>query len=295
MNRQDQPQKPESREPVARIVDEAEDPSLHPVTRRNLKKTQKKLAVMRLVMIGLISAILIVGILLAVLPLFHVSEIVVEGNKTRSAEEIIAASGITVGDEIFAVISARGKGELQNKIFAACPNLKTVKISCGFSKVTITVTEMETVMYTSSGSDWYAFNTDLLVLERNADPSAFSPFLRVKLPTVARATVGGELVFAKSEIDYGYITGFLDLLEEYEVLENVTYIDFSSKLSLSCVFADRLCLELGDMKNTDKKFERLTDILRELTARGGEECYVIDVTDPGKATYRTVNRENLYD
>ena len=95
MNRQDQPQKPESREPVARIVDEAEDPSLHPVTRRNLKKTQKKLAVMRLVMIGLISAILIVGILLAVLPLFHVSEIVVEGNKTRSAEEIIAARALT--------------------------------------------------------------------------------------------------------------------------------------------------------------------------------------------------------
>ncbi len=295
MNQHEEQQKFEKQAPVARIVDETDDPALHPVTRKNLKKTQKKLRVMRFVMIGLVSVILVVGLLLGILPLFHVSEIVVTGNKTRTAEEIIAASGIQEGDEIFAVISARGKGEIQNKIFDACPNLRTVKISCGFSRVTITVTEMENVMYASSGADWYAFNTDLRVLERNADPSAFSPFLRVKLPTVASAAVGGQIVFAKSEIDYGYIVGFLNLLEQYEVLQNVTYIDFSSKLSLSCVFADRLCLELGDMKDTDKKFEKLTYILRDLTERGEEECYVIDVSDPSKATYRVVSPENLYD
>ncbi|MBQ9760026.1 MAG: hypothetical protein IJW16_01625 [Clostridia bacterium] len=292
MNREVKNQAPQKAAPTIRATDETNDPSLHPVTRKNLKKTKKRLRILQIVMIVVVGLILITGLMLAIMPLCTVSEIVVEGNVACTAEEIIAASGIKEGDEIFSVFFAKSGGELQNQIFLACPNLRTIKISCGFSKVTITVTEMENVMYTSAGSEWYSLNTDLLVLEKNADPSAFSPFLKVKLPAVTSVTVGRKVAFANQNIDYGYIVELLEVFKRHDVMDSVTYVDFSDKLSLSCVFGDRIRLELGTLADTDTKFARFADVLRE---KGDVGYAVINVSNPSKPTYQAIESTELYD
>lgn len=271
--------------------DRINDPALHPVTRKNMRKTKKRLHIMQIIMIGVLTLIFVVGLMLAVMPLFEVGEIVVEGNVACTAEEIIAASGINIGDEMFSVFFDKLGETIQQNIFLECPNLRTVQVSCGFSKVTITVVEMETVMYTSTGAVWYSLNTDLRVLERNADPSAFSPFLKVKLPTVARVSVGTEIVFADQNLNYDYIVEFLNVLKENEVLDSVTYIDFSDKFSLSCVFGDQIRLEIGDLSNMETKLSRFADILRE---KGNEGYAVIDVSNTDKMTHQIIDFDELY-
>ena len=291
MNRETNKQAPQGKATQTRIVDEANDPALHPVTRKNLKRNKKRQRTLQIMMIALVCMILISGLMLAIMPLFTVSEIVVEGNNVLTAEEIIDASGIRVGDEIFGV--ALGQKEIKLRIFDEHRNLRTIKISCGLSKVTITVTEMENVMYASAGSTWYSVNADMLVLEKNADPSAFSRFLKVKLPSIAGLAVGAKLTFSDPSVDYSYINGFLDALKAHGVMDKVTYVDFSNKLALSCVFGDQIRLELGALTEVDKKFEKLASVL---SRQGSMEGYaVIDVSNPSEATLRPIEASALYE
>ena len=260
------------------------------------KKKERKRLKLKLLKIGMcvvLTCAVIAGLLFLILPLFHVSEIVVEGNdRYYTAEEIIAASGIHEGEENFAVISARSNGVIQKKLFSGCPALKTVQISCGFSKVTIKVTEMKNMMYTAVGTSWYAVNGDLRMIEKSGTESRFSNFMKVKLPKVSGVTIGYPIAFANNSINYDYITDLLAVLEEYDVLDKVTYIDFSNKLYLSCVFGDRIRLNLGSLSDIEHKLDEFAKILRQ---KGGDEYAVIDVSITGQESYRIIFEDELYD
>lgn len=274
-----------------RRVAQAGDPaSVHPVRRQRTNKNRKKLHLLRIAMLPVIALILITGLLLIILPSFHVKEIVVEGNTTYTAEEIIAASGIQIGDEMVSVFF--DKSDRIHKIFDACP-VQNAMITCGFSKVTITVTEIQNVMYTEGDGEWYSLDTELRVLEKNAEQSAFSSFLRVKLPTVAATVVGAPIVFSNPEINYDYIGSFIRTLEEYELLSTVTYVDFSDMRFLSCVIGDRIRLEVGNSSDMERKMTLFSDILKK---RGNEGFFVIDVSNPlGEGTYKAISELELYD
>ena len=262
-----------------------------PVAHKHVQKNEKKLRVLQLVMCIVVVMILIVGILLLTLPMFRVKTIVVEGNSFYSAEEIIAASGIKEGDEIWSVISGHRSREIDNRIYSTCGYIRSIKISCGLSKVTITVTEVENLMYAEENGGWYAFDTNLHVWEENAEESAFSPFLKVKLPAVLSAQKGQGILFASTEITYGYIGELIDLLDASDVLEHVTYIDFSNKFSVSCVIEDTVRMELGSVSAIERKLECFHAILAE---KNSADYAVIDVSDPTKATYRKISYEELY-
>ena len=153
----------------------AADTSMHPVKRRRVQKNEKKLSVLRRVMIVVVILIFIVGMLLLTLPMLRVKSIVVEGNSFYTDEEIIEASGIKIGDEILSVLMAHRSREIDHRIYSKC-NLSTIRISCGLGKVTITVTEPRNMMYAEGEGEWISFDKELRVWEKNAEESAFSPF-----------------------------------------------------------------------------------------------------------------------
>ena len=268
----------------------ASNAAVHPIKRRREQKNQQKLSALRGAMIVVIVMILVVGVLLLTIPMFRVKTIVVEGNSYYTDEEIIEASGIKIGDEILSVLMAHQSREIDNRMYQKC-NLSTIRISCGLSKVTIIVTEPQNMMYTEGEGEWYSLDRELRVWEKNAEESAFSPFLKVKLPKVSYSEEGSFLAFANPAINYDYIADLLDALENADALELVTYIDFSDKFSLSCVFEDTVCMVLGSLENFEKKLECFYNVLKE---KESSDCAVIDVSDPSKATYRRVEPGDLY-
>lgn len=267
--------------------------NVHPTRHRRMKKNEKKLRLLQLIMTAVIISILIVGMLLLILPKFRVKTIVVEGEGLTETEkqQILVASEIDVGDEIWAVKAGHKSREIDNKIYEACPYIDTISISCGMSKVTITVTKAQNLMYTEHAGEWYAFDPDLQVWMKNAEQSAFSPFLKAKLPTVSSMQVGQMVQFKNADISYGYVAELVDGLKQAEVLEHVTYIDFSNKFSLSCVIEDTFRMEIGDMSMLDRKLACFYQVLKE---KNSNAFAVIDVSDPTKATYRTVSQNELY-
>ena len=268
-------------------------PTPPPPRQKRALRNAGSLQLLQMIMMVVIVAVLIIGILLLTLPMFRVSEVVVEGVgfTTEELKEIKRAAEIEEGTEIWSVRAGHKSREIDGRIYDACPYVKTISISCGFSKVTITVTKIENPMYTEHGGEWYVFDTDLQVWMKNAEESAFSPFLKVKLPALSSASVGQKLGFSNTNISYGYIAELVEGLKRAEVLEHVTYIDFSNKFGLSCVIEDTCRMELGDVSSLDRKLERFSLVLAE---KNSSSYAVIDVSDPTKATYRTIDAAELY-
>ncbi len=115
--------------------------AVHPVRRQRTQKNQKRMLVLQRVMIAVIALALLVGVLLVVLPMFHVKTIVVDGNSLHTDEEIAALLGISEGDELVPLIFGGIDEEKETAFFNACPEVSSYEISYSFSKVTISIIE----------------------------------------------------------------------------------------------------------------------------------------------------------
>lgn len=86
----------------------------------------------------LVSTLLLVifGALLLVLPAFKVQSIRVEGAKSVSEESVIAASGVSIGDEILEL----DKDEIVDRI-AKTEGIESVSVHTSLSGISIEITE----------------------------------------------------------------------------------------------------------------------------------------------------------
>ena len=261
---------------------------------RQPKKRKPNIKVLSLLQLGMLASgavIVVLALVLLILPMFKINNIVVEGNQYYNDDEVAAMAGIAVGDELFG-------WDMQtacNSIMEAYPYASDIYVSIQFFTVKIEIVEKSTVMYAAYQNQYFSFDRDLRVLEMKTDgEEAFSPFLRVKLPALAVSQVGYKLQFANAELDPAYLTDLLDLLAEGQLLENVTYIDFSERFSLSFVLSNSTRVEIGDLKDMAVK---LTLVKEELNKNSADHNIyaVIDVSNTNKPIYRQISAENLYD
>jgi hypothetical protein len=150
-------------------------------------------------------------------------------------------------------------------------------------------------MYTEHQNQYFSIDRTMRVLEMKANgEETFSPFLRVKLPQILTAQVGATLQFADASIDPSYVPQLLDALRERNLLERVTYVDFSNRFSLSFVLSNAVRVEIGALKDMNVK---LTLVEEELNKNPvNHNIYaVIDVSNTTKPIWRQINAENLFD
>ena len=159
-----------------------------------------------MVIIG--GTILLVGMLLIILPMFRVSNILVVGASIYTEEEIIAASGIEIGDEILML----DHENIRREIWEECDYVNGITIRRGFNTVKITIEENANLMYTEFVGKYYVLNRDFCVLSVVEDEAELQGFLRVELPEIDRIGVGSQIRFENEALDTGYILDLLDWL-----------------------------------------------------------------------------------
>ncbi len=258
------------------------------------KRPPKKLMrTLRLSMLVLSFAILLLTALLVILPMFRVQKVEVEGNSYYQYEEILKASGITLGEDESLALD----GEMiAKKILKACPNIKTCTVMKLPFSVKITIVEKADVKTTAYNGGYITFDRNFLVLEEDQNGEAFSPFLSVTLPQLAGATVGKQLQFYGMTLaDAAYINTLYDTLKEKELLSQVTHIDYSERFALSYVLDDRIRVELGSMDSLEKKLDKACEMLEKKQEGGtdlNEVFAVLDVSDLQKSTWREVQSLN---
>ena len=239
-------------------------------------------------MLGIGGAILLLGLLLIILPTFRIKEIRVEGNNYYTAEQIIAASELKVGQEILALDT---KGGIDS-IYHNCTYVKSARILRTPFSVRIEIVEFDHVMYTEFNGKYYSLNRDFLVLEESEDSAVFADFLYVKLPEVSALAVGAKLRFSDTDVDLSYINDMIDRLDANGTLASVTSLDVSGKNDISYVMENSCRVEFGKPGESDTKLLLVEEIL---SRKGGigEMAAVIDVRNPQKPTYRPLADASL--
>lgn len=253
------------------------------MSQRRHRPDPSLLRLLRGAMVIIGGTILLVGMLLIILPMFRVSNILVVGASYYTEEEIIAASGITVGDEILMI----DRESVYNNIWEKLPYVNAVNMRRFFNTVKITVEENTNLMYTEFVGKYYVLNRDFRVLTSVEDESELKGIVRVELPEIAALGVGSQIRFENEALDTGYILDLLDSLEKGSVLSRVSAVDVSKKFNVSYVMDDYCRVELGKVGDMSLKLTLVEEILtRRGTVNGAA---VVNVSDLNKPTYRTID------
>ena len=255
------------------------------------KPNQGVLRILRFGMLASGAVIVVVALALILLPMIKINKIVVEGNDYHNDEYVIEHANIAVGDELFGWDMQKSCDAIKDNY--ACAEHVYVSIVFPFT-VKIEIVEKAGVMYTSYQNQYFSFDRDLRVLEIVSNgEEAFSPFLRVKLPSVVNAQKGFKIQFLDSQTDMSYIIQLLDLLAERNLLEQITYVDFSDRFSLSFVLSDSVRVEIGALKEMNIKLTLLDQLVQNHISQ--TECVEIDVSDINDPTRRQIEPEHLFD
>ena len=229
-------------------------------------------------------AILLVGMLLIILPMFRVSSIQVTGASFYTDEQIIEASGIEVGDEMLML----DRNSVYNNIWEKLPYVNGVKMRRVFNTVKITVEENTNLMYTEFVGRYYVLNRDFYVLAAVDNEADVNGFLRVELPEIASLGVGSKIRFENEALDTGYVLDLLESLENGKVLSRVSSVDVSKKFNVSYVMDDCYRVELGKVGDMSIKLTLVEEILSRKEGKDGLQA-VVDVSDLTKPTYRPID------
>ena len=265
---------------------------VQPMVREPRRKPDARaLRALRFGMLASGAVIVVLALMMLILPMFKITNIVVEGNSYYDDAAVTEMAGIAVGDELF----GWNMQEACNALIKAYPYASDIYISIQFFTVKIEVVEKPTVMYTEYQDQYFSIDRDLRVLEIKTDgEEAFSPFLRVKLPTLEGIQVGQKLQFANIEMDLSYLTALLNVLDERNLLENVTYVDFSERFSLSFILSNSVRVEIGELKEMEKKLKLLEEELQQKPIN--HNIYeVVDVSNTSKAVRREIGAEKLFE
>ena len=255
------------------------------------KPNENVLRILRFGMLVSGAVILVLAIAMLILPAIKINNIVVEGNSVYDDAYVIEKAGIATGDELF----GWNMQDSCDAIMASYPYASDIYVSIEFFTVKIKIVEKPTVMYTDYQNQYISFDRTMRVLEMKANgEETFSPFLRVKLPEVAAAQVGAVMQFANAETDLSYLTQLLDFLTDRDLLEKVTYIDFSNRFSLSFVLSNSVRVEIGALKDMNVKLTLLQEELLK-NPINHNICAVIDVSNTSKPIYKQIAAENLFD
>lgn len=194
---------------------------------------------------------------------FHVKEITVEGSSFYSADEIIAASGIEIGDNLFTV----NRSDASSLIYSKLPYISNVSINRKFpDKVIITVGETGETAYVSVDDQAWVLDMNCKVLGK-ASISGTSGLIRLTglgdLTPVIGETVG---VTDEEAAKIGYLKEILSSLSALDIAGEVTWIDISNVVNPTFDYTDRFEVRLGRQEETGNKLTRMLSAVSQLAA-----------------------------
>ena len=183
---------------------------------------------------------LVVAVVMGATVFFRVEEIVVAGNVRYEAQQIIDASGILQGDNLFGM----NKYDTARQIRRQLPYVEGVNIRRGWpDTLIITVTECQAAaQLTGVGEDWLISKTGK-ILEPAGRP--VSGVIRVEGLDAVQPEAGLPLVVREEQqARSDGLLLLLQALEQCSMAADVTRIDLSSPSRILMDYADRFTVRL---------------------------------------------------
>lgn len=221
----------------------------------------------------LMFALAIVAAIFVMSVLFRVSDIQVKGNVHYTAEEIIRASAIEEGDNLFffdriAAIS---------RALAKLPYIEDVAVERRLpNKVIITVEESTALAYLELGEEQWTLDHRCKVLGKAAEgeTETLIPVVGIRPGTLM---IGEQMETEDQDLELvEYLAAVLDQIEARGLTEEVNEIDFSDPHSPEFGYLDKYTVVIGREDGLEHKFGMFVTVLEKLKAG---DVGVIDVSD----------------
>lgn len=209
-----------------------------------------------------ISFLLIVAAMIFGLSVFlRVNNITVTGNELYSAEEIIEASGIQTGDNLFFI----NRGTAYARIHARLPYVESVLITRSLpNRLNIRVTESEAMAVLPAESGLWVIDRNCKLLSQ-ADTGSLAGLIVVEGLTALNPEVGETVAPGEAETPkVAYLSDILRRISELGMREDVTGIDISNIANPSFAYLGRFTVRLGTNEDLDYKFQLLLSAVAAL-------------------------------
>lgn len=205
--------------------------------------------------------LVVVAIVFGMGVFFRVQEIEVRGSVSYTDDEVIEASGIGIGDNLFFInrISA------SSRIFSRLPFVEEAGIERVLpNKLIITVDESFALAYVNwEGQKWMMTgNCKMLGTGSDADVEGLIHVLNVT-PVDPKA---GEImtVDVSESLKLSYLQTLLHGMQQTEMIPDVADLDMGNPANPTFRYLDRFTVKMGGNDNTDYKLRMLLSAVAQM-------------------------------
>lgn len=192
---------------------------------------------------------------------FRVSSIEVSGNLIYSAEDIIEASGIEEGDNLFFF----NRSAATARIYSKLPYIELASTNPKLpNKIVIEVSESAAIACVQADDGWWAIDRGCKLLSRVGSEDTVNLIRVTGLKPLAPAE--GDII-APGEAERAKVTYLESILKRIVALgmtPDVTEIDISGVSSPSFDYLGRFRVRLGGSDDLDYKFQLLLSAVEKL-------------------------------
>ena len=250
--------------------------ALHPERRKKKRRRSVWIAVYFLALFAIALTMLILSLTV----FFPVTTIRVKGETRYSSEEIIAASRIPTGKNLFTT----DVSEAEAFVCQTLPYIGKVTIKREFpSTLVLQVQETAAALQLEHSGQYTVLDESGKMLETAALPVRGIPVVRGVTPQSADL---GKLVKIKEESIRETLDEIYSELKRQEI-SPVTVINLSSPMDVRVTYANKFVLQLGSTANLTAKLTQAKQILKERETSGqtGGILNLSYLSDQNRQTY----------
>ncbi len=212
--------------------------------RRKKRRKKKSKAFFVILFVLLMLAVVIASVTL----FFNIKEIKVEGDSKYLTEEIIAASGIKLEDNMFAL----NKFKVCDKIESLLPYVEEATIERSLpNTITIKIKQAKQTAYLETTGGYVLLSSKGKVLENTIEkPQGIQLF-----GSEITANTVGKIPEFKDKITYEMYITLIEYFENYNLADKITMLNIGRPSRLAFEYDNCIVINLGTNENLTRKFE----------------------------------------
>ncbi len=209
-------------------------------------------------------------------PMYNVSEIEVSGNERNDAHTVAAASGISIGENIFKINLSDVKRRISKVAF-----VNTVSVRRSFTnKIKISVTESEECAYISFIGNYVGIDENGKILEIKQQGELDKPIIYGL--RIDNFEIGSKVIIADEKVRAA-LADILAQVKSSGVTEAILSVDLNDAENIIMTLRSGVEVKLGSSDSLKYKIAYLKSVLDEL---GDVSGGVINISDTENVTYR---------
>jgi cell division protein FtsQ len=214
--------------------------------------------------------IIAVAIVVGCIVFFKVQHIEVSGNSRYTQEEVVAATGIQVEDNLFRL----NKFKIAEGLRANLPYIEAVNIRRRMpDTILINVIETAPVAAVNSGGVWWLMNENGKLLERVDSPGTYTQVTGLVLLSPSEGTV--IAVDQEQRLQKESLLELIAALVERELISGAQYIDLTDTSQLAMGYDNRLEVRIALADDFDYRVRQLEGVLAQIEEGEGG---ILDMT-----------------